>query len=77
MEKNLSVEIDNLFDPSKEAKVSEPTNAGVIDSDDWYMLVGIDFPYEGCWKVTSRYLGQELSFVVRTVDADGSSQDAT
>jgi hypothetical protein len=33
------------------------------------MLTGIDFPMAGCWEITGRYLGQELRFVVETVQS--------
>jgi hypothetical protein len=43
--------------------VSEATNAyaGDIGSA---MLVGVDFPTLGCWKITGYYRDSELSFVV-------------
>jgi hypothetical protein len=28
------------------------------------MLVGVDFPTLGCWKITGKYAGAELSFVI-------------
>jgi hypothetical protein len=28
------------------------------------MLVGVDFPTLGCWKITGQYADAELSFVV-------------
>jgi hypothetical protein len=28
------------------------------------MLVGVDFPTEGCWEITGAYEGNKLSFVV-------------
>ena len=33
------------------------------------MMTGIDFPNAGCWEVTGRYLGEELRFVVETVQS--------
>lgn len=43
--------------------VSQATNAyaGDIGSA---MLVGVDFPTLGCWKITGKYADAELSFVV-------------
>ena len=34
--------------------------------EDWksFMVVGMDIPTPGCWEITGRYKGQELSFVV-------------
>lgn len=38
-----------------------------VGSRGWRMLVGIDFPDPGCWRVTGEYLGQKLTFVVETL----------
>ncbi len=35
----------------------------------WAMMTGIDFPNAGCWEVSGRYLGEELRFVVETVQS--------
>jgi len=32
------------------------------------MLVGIDIPTYGCWRVTARYRAATLSYVVSVVD---------
>jgi hypothetical protein len=29
------------------------------------MLVGVDFPTPGCWKITGRYADAELSYIVQ------------
>jgi hypothetical protein len=42
---------------------------GSFEKDKWVMLVGIDFPDPGCWQITGEYLGQKLTFVVKTVRA--------
>jgi hypothetical protein len=44
--------------------VSGATNAFAADIGS-AMLVGVDFPTLGCWEITGRYAGAELSFVVR------------
>jgi hypothetical protein len=31
------------------------------------MLLGVDFPALGCWKITGKYVGAELSFVIRVI----------
>ena len=67
MESNLKVSVKNLFDESVTADVSSPTNAGEVNGPGWTMLTGIDFQHEGCWKITGKYLGQTLTFVVKTV----------
>ena len=43
--------------------VSRATNAFAEDIGS-AMLVGVDFPTPGCWEITGRYAGAELSFVV-------------
>ena len=43
--------------------VSRATNAFAEDIQS-AMLVGVDFPTLGCWEITGRYAGTELSFVV-------------
>jgi hypothetical protein len=43
------------------------TNAGNSELGDM-MLVGIEIPSPGCWKITGRYRGAELSYVVWIVD---------
>ncbi|MDH3747703.1 MAG: hypothetical protein OER97_05810 [Gammaproteobacteria bacterium] len=72
MESNFTVTVENLFDSSKVAHVSRVTNAGEMDGDKWYMLVGIDIPHVGCWRVTGSYLGQELTFVVKSIDFEST-----
>src|SRR5512134_1755129 len=43
--------------------VSRATNAYASDIGS-AMLVGVDFPTLGCWKITGQYQAAELSFVV-------------
>jgi Phospholipase/Carboxylesterase len=69
-ERNLKVDVRNLFDSSVTADWGETANAGEVDGDDWTMLVGIDFQHEGCWEITGTHQGQTLSFVVETVRSD-------
>lgn len=49
--------------PAPPPRVSKATNAFAHDIQS-AMLVGIDLPTSGCWEVTGRYEGRELSFVV-------------
>lgn len=64
---DLKVAIDRLFEGANDAVVKDITHAcGSAALDDCVMLVGIDFPSEGCWQIRLDYLGQELSFVVET-----------
>ena len=44
-------------------RVSRATNAFHEDFKS-AMLIGVDFPTLGCWEITDRYKGAELSFVV-------------
>lgn len=44
-------------------KVSRATNASAKDIGD-AMLVGVDFPTLGCWKITGQYKKTGLDFVV-------------
>ena len=80
MEQNLQVEIVNLHGGPNDAVVKDTTSANSVPEDleaaqfddewldGWLMLTGIDFPSPGCWKITGNYLGQSLTFVVKTVD---------
>lgn len=38
------------------------TNAFTLD-EGWFMIAGIDPEEPGCWQVTARYKGAELSYV--------------
>lgn len=68
MEKNLSVTIDSVTDQEVDAVVKDVTNAQSMDGGVPSILVGIDFPSAGCWRITATYLGQPLVFIVETVD---------
>jgi len=46
------------------AKASRATNAHSRDFGGWAMLVMMEFPAAGCWEVTGKYQGNQLSFVV-------------
>ena len=45
-----------------------PASAVFVTTDKPAMMTGIDSPSVGCWKVTAQYRGNELSFIVRTLD---------
>jgi len=49
-----------------EASPLEASGANGAYADDMgsAMMMGVDFPTLGCWKVTGRYRGAELSYVV-------------
>jgi hypothetical protein len=68
MESNLDVTVKPLNGAQATAVVSGTTNANAESLGGWTMLTGIDFPMAGCWEITGKYLGQELRFVVETVE---------
>ncbi len=69
MESNLDVSVKPLNGAAATAVVLGTTNAHAESLGGWTMLTGIDFPMAGCWEITGRYLGQELRFVVETVQS--------
>jgi hypothetical protein len=44
--------------------VSSATNAHHEDLGGWAMLGIVELPVSGCWEITDKYHGIELSFVV-------------
>lgn len=62
-EPKLLVTGRRLDAPAPTLIVSEPTNA-MSEEILSAMLVGVTFPTAGCWEITGRYTGAELSFVV-------------
>jgi len=63
-ESQLSVTGRRLDAPAPPLNVSRATNAFAQDIGS-AMLVGVDFPTLGCWEISGRYAGAELSFVIR------------
>jgi hypothetical protein len=59
----LTVTGERLDAPAPPLHVSEATNASASDIGS-AMLVGVDLPTLGCWKITGNYADTELSFVV-------------
>jgi len=59
----LTVIAERLDAPSPLIHASKATNAFASDIGS-AMLVGIDLPTLGCWKITGKYGNAELSFVV-------------
>ena len=41
-----------------------PANAVFVTTDKSAMMTGLDIPSTGCWKITAKYRGDSLSFVV-------------
>lgn len=65
-EPQLIVTGERLDAQAPPLKASRATNASASDIGS-AMLVGVDFPTSGCWKVTGEYGDTELSFVVWVV----------
>lgn len=62
-EPNLVVTGERLDAKAPPLNVSRATNAYASDIGS-AMLVGVDFPTLGCWKITGKYADAKLSFVV-------------
>lgn len=62
-EPELIVTGERLDAPALPLVSSKGTNAYADDIGS-AMLVGVDFPTLGCWKITGKYADAELSFVV-------------
>jgi len=62
-EPNLIVTGERLDESAPALTVSKATNAYASDVGS-AMMVGVDFPTLGCWKITGKYGGAELSFVI-------------
>jgi hypothetical protein len=62
-EPDLTVTGERLDTPAPPLIVSKATNAYASDIGS-AMLVGVDFPTLGCWKLTGSYGDAELSFVI-------------
>lgn len=62
-EPELIVTGERLDDPAPPLNASKATNASASDIGS-AMLVGVDLPTLGCWKITGQYKKSELSFVV-------------
>ena len=59
----LTVTGERLDAPAPPLNVSKATNASASDIGS-AMLVGVDMPTLGCWKITGKYGDAQLSFVV-------------
>lgn len=63
LEPALTISGERLDAAAPPLNASKATNAYASDIGS-AMLVGVDFPTPGCWKVTGQYKTSELSFVV-------------
>ena len=68
MERDFAGRIERIGDGPNDAVLSGPTNAGGESLGAWTIMTGVDFPSEGCWRITGEYLGQSLTFVVESFD---------
>ncbi|RPJ23776.1 MAG: hypothetical protein EHM33_19875 [Chloroflexi bacterium] len=62
-EPDLTVTGERLDASAPPLIVSKATNAYADDISS-AMLVGVDFPTLGCWRITGKYADAELSFVI-------------
>lgn len=62
-EPNLVVTGERLDESAPPMVAYKATNAYASDIES-AMLVGVDFPTPGCWKITGKYNNIELSFVI-------------
>ena len=60
---NLTVTGTRLDGDKQSIRASGATNA-IANDIGQAMLVGMDFPAPGCWKITGKYKDAEMSFVV-------------
>ena len=63
-ESELTVSARRLDADSSPATISKPSNASSKSLGGWTMLVMVEFPSAGCWEITGKYLGHELTAVV-------------
>src|SRR5262249_32161378 len=58
----LTVTGERIDSPAPPLEVSPATNAIMRQTSS--MLVGVGFPTIGCWQITGRYEGNELTYVI-------------
>jgi hypothetical protein len=62
---NLTISGKRLDGPAPPLSTDRHANAGWTDDRDHaFMVAGIFIPTVGCWKITGRYKGEELGYVV-------------
>jgi len=60
----LTVRARRLDAPAPPFTIPHATNGYTEKDFKSFMLVGVDFPTHGCWEITGRFKGDELTFVV-------------
>jgi opacity protein-like surface antigen len=64
-ESELTVTGRRLDGEAAPARVSRPTNAFLKDDGGWSLLVLVEFPAAGCWKLQGEFRGHVLRFVTQ------------
>jgi hypothetical protein len=67
-ESHLKVSGHRLDATALAANVSRPSSAYAASLGGWAMLVAVEFPSTGCWRISGEYNGQRLSFIVDVSD---------
>ena len=73
-ESNLKIIGRRLDDKSVVPSFFVPTHTYHEAFGQWVMLVELEFPGAGCWKITAEYFGQRISLITRV---QASEVDAT
>ncbi len=68
-ESHLKVSGRRLDAAAPPADVSRPSSAYAPSLGGWAMLVAVEFPSTGCWRLSGEYKGQRLSFIVEVSDS--------
>jgi len=66
LEGEFEFSIQRLDEGPNDAVAPRVTNASGPNLGASTALVGIDFPSEGCWKISGTFRGKSLTFVVKT-----------
>ena len=71
----LTVTGERLDGPAPHITADEHANAGwTNDREHPFMVTGIFIPTLGCWRITGRYKGEELSYVVWVLQECSSNE---
>lgn len=66
MEDEFTYSIQRLGPGPDDVETDPATSAGGPNLGAWTILIGIDFPSEGCWRISGSFRGESLAFIVRT-----------
>lgn len=75
MEQQFTLRIERLDEGVNDAVAYGPNNA-ILEDDVSTIITGIDFPSEGCWRITGELREQSLKFVVETVASESRQAGA-